>query len=137
MSAVVRSDPIARIAALKNCPVCRTPVSAEEAACGRCGLLVHRPSHTTFPPAVKWFALWEYARANRWHEWVSEEELWRDLVCDIVRGGRAGFARPNPFGLSTAAPIEQCLPLVIPWATAWRAANAPFTRAQFPVPTTA
>jgi hypothetical protein len=54
------ADPIARFAALKNCPVCQAPVTPEEAACARCGMLVHRPSHTTFPMSVKWFALWEY-----------------------------------------------------------------------------
>jgi len=133
MSLVV-PDPFARIAALKNCPVCRKPVSPDEAACARCGMLVHKPSHATFPMAVKWIALWEFARANRWHSWVDEEAFWRDLVCDVVRGGRSGFARPNPFGLSMSAPIEQCLPLVIPWAAAWRAASTPFTREQFPVP---
>jgi hypothetical protein len=131
MSSLVVSDPIARIGQLKNCPVCERPVSLEEAACAKCGVLVHPPSHADFPPAVKWFALWEYARANRWHSWVSEQELWTNLVREIVNGSRSGFSRPNPFGLPTSAPIEQCLPLVIPIATAWRAANAPFTQQQF------
>jgi hypothetical protein len=114
--------------------VCTRAVSPEEAVCAHCGVLVHKPAHDRWPAAVKWFALWEYARSTRWHSWVSEQELWTFLVCQIVNGSRSGFARPNPFGLTTSAPIERCLPLVAPIATAWRAAGAPFTQQQFVPP---
>jgi len=141
MSSLAVADPIARVAALKNCPVCSArgtsvPVSPEEVACGRCGFVVHRPPHTSWPMAVKWFALWEYARANRF-QLRPEQQAWELLVCDIVNGSRAGFALPNPFGLATNAPIERCLQLVIPIALAWREAGAPFAREQFRLPQSA
>jgi hypothetical protein len=128
---------LARFGQIKVCPVCRTqPVTPEERACPKCGLLVHKPRHEDFHPAVKWFAVWDLVRANRWHRWVDENVFWTDLVRDVVNGTRTG-SRPNPFGLSTSAPIEVCLPIVTRLALPWREAGAPFTREQFVPPPTA
>lgn len=136
MTATVAPESFDRFAQMKVCPVCRTPVSPDEAACARCGLLVHKPRHEDFPPAVKWFAAWEAARAH-WHPWISEQEFWERLVCSCVNGRRNGFSQPNPFGISISAPIERCLPLVVPIALGWRAAGAPFEREQFRLSTPA
>jgi hypothetical protein len=100
-------------------------------------MLVHKPPHNEWPAAVKWYALWDLARSTRWHPWVHEQQFWEGLVCPIVNGSRAGFNRPNRFALSTSAPIEICLPVVIPIAQAWRAANTPFTREPFQLPKSA
>jgi hypothetical protein len=133
MSSLVVLDPIARFAALKSCQICGRAVSPEEAACGVCGVLVHSPAHTSWPAAVKWFAAWEAARSH-WHPWITEQAFFERIVCLCVNGERTGTAHPNPFGLTTSATIEQCLPLVIPLATGWRAANTPFDREQFTLP---
>lgn len=136
------ADPIARIASLKNCPVCSSqgtsvPVSADEIACARCGFVVHQPPHTDWPAAVKWFAVWEFARVHRF-QLRPEQQAWELLVRDLVNGTRAGSSHPNPFlPLTMSSSIQQCLPVVIPWALSWRSAGAPMEPTQFPYPKSA
>lgn len=123
-AAVEAAPDFSRFAAFRRCPGCLAPLpeGCEAPACGACGRPLC-PPHATWPANLKWFLLWQYARA-RFYPWKSEQEVWEDLLRDTYNGVRTGVG-PNPHGLTSSVTAAAVFPRALDDAQRWRADGAP------------